>query len=178
MLTLNLARIRTAHERFDRTYAPDVFVDDRDTFVVTEPVQLGFDLHKEQDIFHLVGQVQTEVELMCSRCLEPFRMPVTMDFDLRYQPRPAAKDGTEREVQEDDFSVAFYDDETIDLGQLIRERLYLAVPMKPLCAEACEGLCPHCGTNRNKGTCACAQGWEDPRFAALRTLRDGARGDH
>lgn len=178
MLTLNLARIRTAHERFDRTYAPDAFADDRDTFTVTEPVQLGFDLHKEQDIFHLVGQVETEVELVCSRCLEPFRMPVKVEFDLRYQPRRAASDGGEREVQEDDFSVAFYDDATIDLGQLMRERLYLAVPMKPLCVEACLGLCPHCGTNWNKGTCACARGWEDPRFAALRTLRDDARGDH
>lgn len=178
MLTLNLAKIRTVHERFDRTYQPDVFAEDRETFTVTEPVQLGFDVHKDQDLFHLIGQVQTALELSCSRCLEPFRVPVDVAFDLRYQPRRAAADGAEREVQEDDFSAAFYDDEAIDLGQLMRERLYLAVPMKPLCTDACRGLCPQCGTNWNKATCACARDWEDPRFAALRTLRDSAQGDH
>lgn len=178
MLTLNLAKIRTAHERFDRTYQSDVFAEDRETFTVIEPVQLGFDLHKDHDLFHLIGQVRTAVALACSRCLETFRIPLDSEFDLRYQPRRAAADGAEREVQEDDFSAAFYDDEAIDLGQLIRERLYLAVPMKPLCADACRGLCPQCGTNWNKAACGCAQGWEDPRFAALRTLRDVARGDH
>lgn len=178
MLTLNLARIRTPDERFDQTYAPDVFAEDRDTFTVTAPVQLGFDLHKDHDLFHLVGQVQTVLELGCSRCLEAFRVPVDVAFDLRYQPRRAPQAGDEREVQEDDFSTAFYDDETIDLGQLMRERLYLAVPMKPLCGEGCRGLCPQCGTNWNKGTCGCAQDWDDPRFAALRTLRESARGEH
>lgn len=178
MLTLNLAKIRTAHERFDRSYQPAVFAEDRETFTVTEPVQLGFDLHKDHDLFHLIGQVQTAVELVCSRCLEPFRVSVDGAFDLRYQPRRAAADGAEREVQEDDLSAAFYDDEAIDLGQLMRERLYLAVPMKPLCADACCGLCPQCGTNRNKATCACVPDWEDPRFTALRTLRDSARGDY
>jgi len=178
VLTLSLARVRTVHERFDRTYQPDVFVEDRETFTVTDPVRLGFDLSKDDERFHLVGQVQTAVELSCSRCLEPFRMPLDVPFDLRYQPRRAAADAVEREVQEDDFSAAFYDDEAIDLGQLMRERLYLAVPMKPLCTDACRGLCPQCGTNWNKGSCGCAQDWEDPRFATLRTLRDSERNDH
>jgi uncharacterized protein len=178
VLTLNLAKIRTAHERFDRTYQPEVFAEDRETFTVIEPVQLGFDLHKDHDLFHLIGQVQTALELSCSRCLEPFRVPVDVAFDLRYQPRRAATDAGEREVQEDDFTTAFYDDEAIDLGQLMRERLYLAVPMKPLCADGCRGLCPQCGANWNKVSCACAQDWEDPRFSALRTLRDNAPGNH
>ena len=41
----------------------------------------------------------------------------------------------------------------IDLGQLMQEQFYLAVPMKPLCREDCRGLCPVCGTNLNTGSC-------------------------
>jgi uncharacterized protein len=42
--------------------------------------------------------------------------------------------------------------------------------MKPLCSEACKGLCAQCGTNLNTGACACAPAWEDPRLAPLKAL--------
>lgn len=178
MLLLNLARIRTAQERFDFVYPPETFVADRDTFTVTAPVQLGFDIYKDKDKYHLVGRVQTTLEMPCSRCLEPFTTLVDAAFDLRYTPRAEAVGGAEQEVQEDDFSAAFYEDEQIDLGQLMREQFYLAVPMKPLCQEECRGLCAQCGMNLNKGTCQCAPGWDDPRFAALKALQESHRKGH
>lgn len=174
MLLLNLARIRTAEERFDQVYAPGSVAAEGDTFRVTAPVTLGFDVHKDQNRFRLAGRVQTTIGLTCSRCLEPFETPVDATFDLRYEPRPTAPARPEREVEDDDFSVAFYDDEAIDLGQLMREQCYLSLPMKPLCSEGCRGLCPQCGTNLNLGTCGCVQRDDDPRFAALRALRAGA----
>ena len=73
----------------------------------------------------------------------------------------------EREVEEDDLATAFYDAEQIDLMHLIMEQFQLAVPMKALCTEACKGLCTHCGTNLNTGSCDCNVKWEDPRLAAL-----------
>jgi uncharacterized protein len=42
--------------------------------------------------------------------------------------------------------------------------------MKPLCEEACKGLCLECGANLNKTQCDCAPRWEDPRLAALKSL--------
>jgi uncharacterized protein len=53
----------------------------------------------------------------------------------------------------------------------MREQFYLALPMKPLCRDDCQGLCPTCGINWNKGTCDCTNQWEDPRLAALKALR-------
>jgi uncharacterized protein len=67
-------------------------------------------------------------------------------------------------------STAFWNDE-IDLGQLMKEQFYLALPMKPLCRDECRGLCALCGANLNRGTCGCVAAWEDPRFAALRALK-------
>ena len=48
----------------------------------------------------------------------------------------------EREIEEDDLTTAFYENDEIDLGQLMREQFYLALPMKPLCRDDCQGLCP------------------------------------
>jgi uncharacterized protein len=178
MLLLNLARISTPHERFDKVYDKAVFAADRDAFIVVEPVTLGFDLYKDKDLFRLVGRVQSMLEMPCSRCLEPFRVSVDAPVDLRYRPRPAQGAEGEREVQEDDFSTAFYDNDAIDLGQLMSEQFYLALPMKPLCTEGCLGLCSQCGTNLNRERCSCASEWEDPRFAALKALQDQSRRQH
>jgi len=171
MLSLNLARIRTSEEHVERDYQPEALSLDGESYRVVAPVKLVFDIHKDKDKFHLVGRVSTELELGCSRCLEPFRVPVDAPFDLRYQPRTKDTSGGEHALGDGDFDTALYDDEQIDLGQLIQEQCYLALPMKPLCMEGCKGLCPSCGTNLNKGTCSCATHWEDPRLEALKALK-------
>ena len=111
---------------------------------------------------------------MCSRCLEPFKLPVDREFDLRYLPAGAAEpetdDDEETEVEDDDVSLTFYRDEQIDLSELLQEQFYLAMPMKPLCFAGCKGICPQCGTNRNTAPCDCNPQWEDPRMAGLKKL--------
>jgi uncharacterized protein len=178
MLSLNLAKIRTALERFEKTYAPEAVAGEGDVFSVVAPAELGFDIHKDKDQFRLVGRVTTTLELSCSRCLEAFPYRVDASFDLRYQPRSANAGEGEREVEEDDLSTAFYENEEIDLGQLMREQFYLSLPMKPLCVDECKGLCPQCGTNLNRGTCGCRRGWDDPRFAVLKQLKDDQHKGH
>ena len=171
-MLLDLTRIRTAHERYEKEYAPAAFSADVADFRVVGPVALAFDIFKDKQQFHLVGTVRTVLELPCSRCLEPFTTPVDASFDLRYLPQTANPGaGDEREIEEDDLSTAFYSNDEIDLGQLMREQFLLALPMKPLCRDDCLGLCPVCGTNLNRGTCTCTRGWDDPRLAALKSLK-------
>jgi uncharacterized protein len=170
MLALNLGRIRTPHERFEQTYAPGQ-LESTDDFRVVEPVSLAFDIAKDNQQFRLVGTVRTTLEMPCSRCLELFIMPIDQAFDLRYQPHAQNSGEGEREIEEDDLTTAFYENDEIDLGHLMREQFYLALPMKPLCRADCQGLCPVCGTNLNKGACSCKREWEDPRFAALKKLK-------
>jgi len=170
MLTLDLNKIRTAQERFERVYRPEQLPKESD-YSIVEPVALTFDIFKDKENFRLVGDVKTVLELPCSRCLETFQHGVDAPFDLRYQPHAANAGDGEREVEEDDLSTAFYDNDEIDLGQLMREQFYLSLPMKPLCRDDCKGLCPVCGTNWNRGTCGCKRDWDDPRMAALRNLK-------
>jgi len=128
------------------------------------------DVHKDGDAYRVTGRVQTRLQLECGRCLEAFEIPVDTPFELRYVPQTEDGEDGERQVEEDDLTTAFYRDETLDLSELMHEQFVLALPMKPLCADACKGLCPHCGTNLNKSSCDCAPTWEDSRLAALKGL--------
>jgi uncharacterized protein len=170
MLVLNLARVRTAEERFEQEYQPGTLSDTED-YRVAAPVRLQFIVYKDKQHFRLVGTVAATLELVCGRCLEPFEWPVSAAFELRYEPRTEHTGEGEREIGEDDMATSFYENDEIDLAQLIQEQFYLTLPMKPLCREDCAGLCPACGINRNRGTCTCNTEWEDPRLAALRALK-------
>jgi uncharacterized protein len=172
-MLLDLSHVRGTRDRFDETYPASAFDTPDQDYRVVQPVTLGFDLFKSNRQFRLVGRVFTVLELSCGRCLEPFTLAVDLPFDVLYLPHTENTGEGETEVEDDDLETAFYRDETIDLGQLMKEQFYLAVPMKPLCREACRGLCPHCGTNLNQSSCDCQPEWVDPRLEALRSLARG-----
>jgi uncharacterized protein len=142
-----------------------------DSYRIVEPVTLDFDIHKDKDRFRLEGTVRTVLELPCSRCLDPFQLPIDAAFDLRYHPAAAMATEEEHGIGEEDLETSYYRDEQIDLNELLREQFYLALPMKPLCQDGCRGLCPQCGTNLNLGACACAVEWKDPRLAPLEAIK-------
>jgi uncharacterized protein len=172
-MRLDLSQIRTPHEHFERVFPPEAFgapPADAD-FKVASPVKLAFEIDKDKSTFRLVGHTVTTLETRCSRCLEPMVVPVDAAFDLRYQPHTENTGEGEREIEEDDLTTAFYQNDEIDLEHLMREQFYLALPMKPLCTDDCKGLCVMCGTNLNRSTCDCKRDFDDPRFDALRALR-------
>jgi uncharacterized protein len=169
-MQLVLTRYRQPLSHFARTFQPEEVADEGDAYRVVTPSELAFEIHKDKDRFRLVGTAAAELELPCSRCLDPFRLPIASSFDVRYLPAPAASAAVEREVDDEDLETSYYRNDEIDLNELLREQFYLALPMKPLCAEECRGLCAQCGTNLNAGTCGCAPVWEEPRLAALKGL--------
>lgn len=174
-MQLDLTRYRRPLDRFERTFDPGEVGDESHAYRVVAPVRLAFDIHKDKDKFRLVGQVQTELELSCSRCLEPYRLRVEAPFDVRYLLASAASTEAEHEVADEDLETSYYRDDRIDLNELLREQFYLALPMKPLCQEECRGLCPQCGMNLNTGTCECAPVWEDARLAVFKNLRSSRK---
>jgi uncharacterized protein len=169
---LHLRSVQGAHEHFDKRYDAALFqAVGGDTFRVVSPLALTFDVDlQEPGRYRVAGHVAGEIELTCGRCLEAFTLAVASEFDLRYVPRAENVGEGEREVGEDDLTTAFYDQDQIDLSELMAEQVHLALPMKPLCSEGCKGLCPHCGTNLNAGACDCSETWEDPRLAVLKAF--------
>jgi uncharacterized protein len=167
-MQLDLTRYRQPLNHFAREFPPEEVAQEADPYAIVAPVRVDMDIHKDKARFRLEGTAKTELELTCSRCLEPFRMPVDAEFDLRYLPATDAAGEGEREVTEEDLDTSVYRDDRIDVNEVLREQFYLALPMKPLCRDDCAGLCPQCGTNLNMGACACEPQVADPRLAPLR----------
>lgn len=171
---LDLTTIRQPETAVDRTLAADSLPVE-DAYRLVAPVVLAATILKDEDRFRLHGRLSTRVELDCSRCAEPFAMPVDGQFELRFLPQALAGDKTAD--PDDDPTTTFYSDDRIDLGQVVREQCYLAIPMKPLCTPECRGLCDQCGLNLNTGRCQCAPEWRDPRLAVLQSLSLRAHDD-
>jgi uncharacterized protein len=170
-MLLDLSRLRAGVERLERRYEPSAFDVAHEDFQLVAPVVLTAEVRKDARKVRLVGRIGTTLECECSRCLEPFRVPVDAGVDLMFLPAEQNTGAPEQEVAEDDLGVSYYRDDVIDLGEVMREQFYLALPMKPLCREDCQGLCPICGINRNREQCTCAATWVDPRMDALRRFK-------
>ena len=166
---LDLSKIH-GHDRVERRFEPSAFAGAAESFQVVAPVALAFDVDRDGRRLRLLGRVGTNLKLVCGRCLEPFVSPVDAAFELMYLPQAVNAGEGEVEIGHGDLTSAFYENDEIDLGQLVREQLYLSLPMKPLCTDSCRGLCPHCGVNLNRGECGCTETWEDPRLVPLRSL--------
>jgi uncharacterized protein len=171
-MKFDLRRFRAGTEHLARRIQPADLALQDDEFRVVEPVDFEADIHKDGSKVRLKGRVGTTLEVPCSRCLEAFRVPVEAPLDLLFLPAAEDAGNGERAVGDDDLGVSYYQDDEIDLGEVIREQFYLALPMKPLCREDCQGLCPTCGSNRNRETCDCRNDWVDPRLEALKKLLD------
>jgi uncharacterized protein len=132
-----------------------------------QPARIAAEVHKILETVTVDVSVDKALDLDCGRCLEPFTLPVQSGF--RYTLVPARDDEDQKaELADEDISFGYYQDDLIDLDALIYEQIMLQVPIKPLCAEACRGLCVQCGANLNAAPCACRPGAVDSRLEALK----------
>lgn len=171
-MLFDLSKVHGSRQHTARTFQPADFGPDDVDYRVVEPVHLSMDVEKKTGAsYRVTGMVATTLELQCGRCLEDFPLPVDVAFELRYVPQSKeAAAETEREITEDDLTTALYTEGMLDLIDLMREQFQLALPMKPLCAQSCRGLCSHCGANLNRADCGCKPVWDDPRLAPLKGL--------
>jgi uncharacterized protein len=116
------------------------------------------------------GELHTELELTCSRCLSLFGYPLTLDIEEEYIPTIDVISGVPLHSPEEPSGFTIDENHILDLTEAIRQYTLLATPMKPLCREDCAGLCHHCGGNLNQGTCDCPPQEIDPRWAELSKL--------
>lgn len=128
--------------------------------------------HSGQEYF-CQGDVAASVELECSRCLAPTAVQLTAVTDFIIRSEVSAVP-TDRAVADDEDYVYMHgSDLRADTTEVVRQALVLSLPMKPLCADNCRGLCPSCGTNLNLRACGCATPKDDGRWSALNGLISG-----
>jgi uncharacterized protein len=126
---------------------------------------------------HTLGEIRIQGRLTvsmgadCDRCLEPAEFPLESNFDLFYRPALEARLEGEVEIDPGETEIAFYEGGGIELKDVLREFVLLAMPMQKICRADCRGFCPVCGQNRNVQSCGCEPESKDDRWAALKRLQ-------
>ena len=119
----------------------------------------------------VTGHLSTQVEVTCSRCLAPLEVGLGIDVEEEFQPTVDVVTGRHLVMEEEDEALWIDVHHILDLSEVIRQDLLLALPMHPLCKEDCAGICPVCGQNLNEGPCDCITSEVDPRWSALLSLK-------
>lgn len=142
---------------------PELWSGEEDTRL-TSNIDIDIGITRVLREITILGKVSFSIESPCSRCLETVKLDLEPDIRLVLSPSDKIQD-------EEDESHETYTGEEIDIGDYLRERIALSLPVKVVCSEECRGLCPSCGINLNKETCGCRKDRIDPRFAALKKLK-------
>lgn len=122
------------------------------------------------------GKLTVQAELTCSRCAGLYAENLDIDVDELFLPKdsPELSDNSgKEEIRADDLCVFAYDDEQLDLDEVLRQNILASLPFCPLCREDCKGICAGCGVDLNNGVCACSKEEEiDPRWSVLKKFMD------
>jgi uncharacterized protein len=120
----------------------------------------------------LKSSLVLKLQADCSLCLEKFNIAVPVVFAITLKPKPHAIGPMPEDVElkPEELDEYFYEGDAIDLNEIFREQILLALPMYPRCTDSCRGLCVVCGTNLNQAQCECDRGEVDPRWAALKSI--------
>ena len=169
-MRIELENLEGGKGEFAHVYQPDELnpVDER--ISLSGPATVGGKVRLAGNEVFVNGHVETRAQVECDRCLQPVETPVNTDFDLEYITGSEYESTGTAELTEEEMSVSVFDGKAIDVDEIVKEQVVLAVPTRMLCREDCKGICPECGTDRNTGDCNCTTKDIDPRWAALKNL--------
>lgn len=127
--------------------------------------------HSDGEI-RVQGRYTVVMAAECDRCLGRARFELNTGFDLFYRPMSVIAREEEIEIREGDTEIGFYEDGGLELEDILREQVLLALPMQRVCSDECKGICPVCGRNRNETECQCRVDDSAGRWGALRNLKE------
>ena len=157
--------------RFSRVYEINELTLDDGEVRLIDPAKVCGRIIREGNEVELSGELTAIIEIPCGRCLQPARLPIHSEFAERFVPTVSWRGEEQHELHEADLNLAVFDGEAIDLDDLVREEILLALPGHVLCSEDCKGLCSICGINRNVSSCKCESKVIDSRWNKLKELR-------
>ena len=170
-MRIELENLEGGKREFAHVYNPDDLnpVDER--VKLTAPATVNGKIRLAGNEVFVNGHVDARTQVECDRCLKSIELPVSSDFELEYITGSEYESSAVAELTEAEMAVAVFDGEALDVDEIVKEQILLAVPTRMLCREDCEGICPQCGVDRNTGECNCETKEIDPRWAVLKNLK-------
>lgn len=172
-MRIELVNLEHGRADFAHVYQPDELGSFDERVTVAKPVTVNGKVRLAGAEVFVNGHIETRAQVECDRCLKQVEIPVQTGFDLQYISGAEYESGATAELTEEAMSVSVFDGETIDVDEIVKEQILLAVPTRLLCQPDCKGICPVCGIDKNTGDCECETKEIDPRWAALKNLSSG-----
>ena len=170
-MRIELDKLEEQGGKFAQVYeANELPLEDAEVRLV-EPAEVRGRIRRAGKEVELQGKLHTKLEAVCGRCLQPVELPITTEFKERFVRTVSWAAEEQHELQAEDLNIAVFDGEGIELDDLVREELLLALPVNVLCREDCKGLCPVCGSDRNLRDCQCENDGVDSRWQKLKELQ-------
>ena len=125
----------------------------------------------------VTGEVTCVGYPLCSRCSTPVRLTLEVPVHTLLAPllesvrEVEIEHSAETELVKDDLEFSFYEGDSFNLGDLIREQIILSIPLQPLCRPECKGLCPRCGADLNTQACGCKEIPHETPFEVLKEFK-------
>jgi len=126
-------------------------------------VEISVQLESVTEGVYVSGTAHAPLVGECARCLDEIHDEITVDLAELF----AYPDSVTDETTDPD-ELPRVVDEQVDVEQLVRDALVLALPLAPLCREDCAGLCVECGEKWADLEPGHGHETLDPRWAALR----------
>ncbi len=174
-MIVDLAALKLGNTPFlvNRSFGKDDFEFEDETVELSESVQVDLRLTALDERIRVEGTLAAELILTCSRCACRFPWKTDKNFAVEYWPDTTEEN--EVELDFEDLDIGFYLGDKFDLREVVLEQMLIDIPMNPICKDDCRGLCGTCGADLNFEVCACGEEKGDPRFEALRELKDRMR---
>jgi len=148
-----------------------------------EPLKGHLTFSNGGDVVSIQGKVHADLTMPCSRCLVdvrlPLEVPVEEHFPIDEVMHPNRQPKEDEEFDSIISTVVYLEQgrPILDLDELLRQLIVTEVPIRALCDEACAGLCPQCGANRNETPCQCDASQLNTPLAGLAALLDQPNGN-
>ncbi len=140
---------------------------------ITGNIQGDITVVREYKNIRVTGRITAPLLLCCSRCLTDYISFIDTNFTLFFCKEAVVATSTEDELElgEMDLMLSTYSGDHIDLTKEIEEQVAMEIPSKPLCSEACKGLCHECGVDLNSYSCSCSKEPVRLAFNALKNFK-------
>lgn len=144
-----------------------------DEIACSQPARAEIEVWKRTNTaVFLKGELQFTALLACDRCGIPVERRLDEEFEYIFSlEEQNTTEAPELECSDEDCKTFRLNEPVIDVDTILREQVFLAIPVRTLCTEDCKGLCPGCGAVLNSEICSCSSGGSNSPFAVLERLR-------
>lgn len=141
--------------------------------LVDEQFEASFELKRKNDNqVEMHGSIHANLKITCDRCLQQFSYPLATQYHIVFETNGVENwQLKEMECSVEELDTILLNEPVIDVNDILRQQVLLAIPTKQLCSDGCKGLCNVCGVDLNTQNCGCEKDVTHSPFAVLARLK-------